>query len=131
MFGSSAPRGYVKRWLIGAAVGSVVCACASPPSEPLGTDTQPAERAATEALTRTRPPSSPDDFRRALSPRLSRSGDGLTARRTATGSTRVDFEGRFRHVTVMSRGADGQLRERCVSSVAELDTLLDQNASRP
>jgi hypothetical protein len=115
---------FFQRWFIGVAACFLFTACSSPPSEPSSSQVAQAERRAV---------ASPGEFRDSLAGRLSRSTQGLKPRRTSAGSMRLDLEGRFRHMSVVTRGPDGRMQERCISSPAELDALLgeDQKARQP
>jgi hypothetical protein len=115
---------FLQRWVIGAAACFLFNACSSPPSEPGSTGVAQAEQRAA---------ASPGELRNSLAGRLSRSTEGLTARRTSAGSMRLDSKGRFRHMSVSARGPDGRVQQRCISSPAELDALLaeDQKARQP
>jgi hypothetical protein len=113
---------HTRGWFIGVGACFVLSSCSNPPAEPEGSDVaraeeraEPAPRAASTAKLR-------DELAR----RLSRSTEGLTPQRTQAGSMRLDFKGRFRHVGVATQGPDGRIRERCVSSPAELDAVLAQ-----
>ena len=65
-----------------------------------------------------------------LSPRLSRSSQGLVSKRTSTGSQRIDLRGQFQHMSVATRGPDGQLTQQCVSTPEELNQLLVDTQER-
>ena len=114
-------------WFIGAGAGFLLSACSSPPAEPDSTGRAQAEQRAEPA----RKAESPAELRDSLAGRLSRSTKGLTPRRSQTGSMRLDLEGRFRHMSVATQGPDGRVVERCISSPAELDAVLAQQARQP
>jgi hypothetical protein len=63
-------------------------------------------------------------LRRALAPRLERSFDGLAPIRTAAGSQRIDLDGRFSHVTVLTRSVDGSVKRTCITSTDQIDSLV-------
>jgi hypothetical protein len=73
------------------------------------------------ALTRT-------ELRRSLSKRLSRSLLGLETRVLGPAAQAVRTQGRFQHVVVQVRGADGQLRTECLDEPRQLDAVLGRES---
>ena len=72
----------------------------------------------------------------ALAQMIDQRTEGLEVRRLPNGMRLVDLQGRFRNVEVAVRGADGDVRLRCIDAPDELDWLLDLGsepspASRP
>jgi hypothetical protein len=66
----------------------------------------------------------------ALKDRLSRSGKGLTVEKTASGTSRIDLQGRFRSVHVATRGEDGKKHIDCVTTNSELADVLQRGGRR-
>lgn len=59
-----------------------------------------------------------------VAPLVDMSTEGLTAVQHEDGSVSIDLQGRFQNVAVAIIGADGQVEERCVTSVAEAKDFL-------
>ncbi len=71
-----------------------------------------------------------DALKRAVLPRLSRSGQGLQIDTTPAGSRRIALDGRFRSVHVLTRTGDGKKRVDCVTSQTELAARLAPGVRR-
>jgi hypothetical protein len=69
-------------------------------------------------------------FVQSLAPRLSRSTRGLSPKRTQTGSHRIDLSGKYSHMVVATRSADGKVQQSCVSTPEELNELLVEKQER-
>jgi len=69
-------------------------------------------------------------FVQSLAPRLSRSTRGLSSQRMPTGSHRIDLSGKYSHMVVATRGADGKVQQSCVSTPEELNQLLIEKQER-
>jgi hypothetical protein len=65
-----------------------------------------------------------DALRRSLEQPLSRSLAGLPRNLLHDGSESVDTHGRFKHVVVQVRDADGNLRTECLENRRQLELLL-------
>ena len=110
---------HTRLWCIGAGACFLFSGCSSPPAEPDSAGGVQAEQRSEPARR-----AAPAELRDSLATRLSRSTQGLTPRRTQAGSTRLDLQGRFQHMSVATEGPDGQVAQRCISSPAELDAVL-------
>jgi hypothetical protein len=67
-------------------------------------------------------------LQRTLVPRPQRSAPGLTAQRTTAGSMRIDLQGSYRHVSVLSRRPDGSFERSCTMSTQRAPTTVVQRA---
>jgi len=65
-----------------------------------------------------------DELVERLSPRLSRSLEGLHVQTHPDGRRSVDFEGRFQHAAVGRLDEDGVVRSVCVDSAEGLEAAL-------
>lgn len=59
-----------------------------------------------------------------MAPLVNMSTEGLTAIRHENGAVSVDLQDRFQSVAVAKVGADGEVEERCVTSLGEAEEFL-------
>jgi hypothetical protein len=104
--------------------------CAKASAETTRSRAHQADRQATRSIVSPLTDAQRARLEQALSPRLSRSTQGLQVMRTASGSHRIDLRGQFQHMSVATRDADGQVSQQCVSTPEELSQLLAHKQER-